>query len=87
MAAMKVIHHIARAGETHTIEEKLVKHCAFGLFACMIDEGAARKIQLVLISDKTFRRRIKDCAAKVLDELFRRLRLSESFRIRLDGCC
>lgn len=28
MAAMKVIHHIAREGETHTIEEKLVKHCA-----------------------------------------------------------
>jgi hypothetical protein len=50
----------------------------------MIDEEAAMKIQSVLLSDNTIQRRIHDCSSNVLDELFRRLRLSESFTIQLD---
>ena len=65
---MKIIYHTAREGQTHTIKEKLVKHFAIGLFARMLDEEAARKIQLVLKSDNMIQRRIKDFAAKVLDE-------------------
>jgi hypothetical protein len=49
----------------------------------MIDEEAARKIQLVPLSDNTIQR-IQNCASNVLDELVRRLRLSESFTIQLD---
>jgi hypothetical protein len=50
----------------------------------MIDEEAARKIQLVPLSDNMIQRRIQDCASNVLDELVRRLRLSESFTFQLD---
>lgn len=50
-----------------TIEEKLVKHCAIGLFACMVDEGAVRKIQLVLIFGNTIQKRIKDFAANYFE--------------------
>jgi hypothetical protein len=50
----------------------------------LIDEEAARKIQLVPLSDNTIQRRIQDCASNVLDELVRGLRLSESFTIHLD---
>jgi hypothetical protein len=50
----------------------------------MIDEEAARKIQLVPLSDNMIQRRIQDCASNVLDELVRRLRLSESFTVQLN---
>jgi hypothetical protein len=50
----------------------------------MTDEEAARKIQLVSLSDNTIQRRIQDCASNALDELVRRLRLRESFAIELD---
>jgi hypothetical protein len=50
----------------------------------MIDEEAARKIQLVSLSDNTIQRIIQDCASNVSDELVRTLRLSESFTIQLD---
>jgi hypothetical protein len=50
----------------------------------MTNEEAARKIQLLPLSGNTIQRRIQDCASNVLDELVRRLRLSESFTIQLD---
>jgi hypothetical protein len=84
MASMKVSYCFAREGEGHTIGGKRVKLCAIDLAACMINEEAARKIQLVPLSDKTIQRIIQDCASNVLDELFRRLRLSGSFTIQLD---
>jgi hypothetical protein len=84
MASMKVSYRIASEGEAHAVGEKRVKRCATDLAACMIDEEAARKIQLVPLSDNTIQRRIQDCASNGLDELVRRLRLSESFTIQLD---
>jgi hypothetical protein len=59
MASIKVRYRIAREGEAHTIGEKLVKLCAIDLAACVIDEEAARKIQLVPLSDNTIQRRIQ----------------------------
>jgi hypothetical protein len=50
----------------------------------MIEDEAARKIQLVPLTDNMIQRRIEDCASNVLDELVRRLRLNESFTIQLD---
>jgi hypothetical protein len=47
MASMKVIYHIARESEVHTIEGKLVKHCAIGYVTCRVQEETVRKIQLV----------------------------------------
>jgi hypothetical protein len=66
MASMKVSYRIAREGEAHTIGEKLVKPCATDLAACLIDEEAGRKIQLLPLSDNTIQG-IKDCASNVLD--------------------
>jgi hypothetical protein len=83
MASMKVSYNIECEGEADTIREKLILHCAIDLAACMIDEEAARKIQLVPLSNNTIQRRIQDCASNVLDELVRRLRLSESFTVLL----
>jgi hypothetical protein len=83
MASVKVSYRIAREGEAHIIGEKLVKPCVIDLAACMIDEEAARKVQLVPLSDNTTQRRIQDCASNVLNKLVRRLKLSESFTIQL----
>jgi hypothetical protein len=44
----------------HTIGEKLVKPCAPDLAACITDEEAARKIQLVPLSNNNIQRRIQD---------------------------
>jgi hypothetical protein len=53
VASVKISYHIAHEGEAHRIGERLVKHCATDFSACMIDEEAARKIQLVPLSDIT----------------------------------
>jgi hypothetical protein len=54
-ASMKVSYRIAREGEAHTFRGRgggeLAKPCVFDLAACMVDEEAARKILLVLLSD------------------------------------
>jgi hypothetical protein len=69
-ASMEAIYDIARAGEAHTIDRKLVKHCATGLAACTTEEKAARKIQILPLSKNMTQRRIKDCGANVLDNHF-----------------
>jgi hypothetical protein len=66
--------------------ENLAKHCAIGLVACMGEVEAARKIQLMPLSDNTIQGGIQDGAVNMLDELFRILRLSESLTIQLDDC-
>jgi hypothetical protein len=53
VASVKISYHIAHEGEAPRIGEKLVKHCATDFSACMRDEEAARKIQLVPLSDIT----------------------------------
>jgi hypothetical protein len=82
-ASVKVSYRVAHEGESHAIGGKHVYTCVNELAACMIDEEAARKIQLMSF-DKTIHRRIQGCAANVLDEFVLRARLSESFTIQAD---
>ncbi|MBN3323688.1 ZBED5 protein, partial [Atractosteus spatula] len=69
-----VSYHIACAGKTHTIAEKLAKQCAIDLVKCMLDEKSANQISAVpLLNDS---RRIKDLALDVRTELISRLKRS-----------
>jgi hypothetical protein len=82
-AFVKVSYIIACEDGAHKAGGSLVKLCAIDLAACMTDEKAARKIQLLWSADNRSQRIIQDCAPDVLDELFLRLRLSEWFTIQL----
>lgn len=84
-AFVKVNYLMTRECDAHKAGGSLVKLCAIDLAACMTDEEAARKIQLLWSTDNRSQRIIQDCASNVLDELrvFRRLRLSEWFTIQL----
>jgi len=84
MASLKVSYRIARQGKAHTIGEKLIKPCAVDMATLMINEEAGKQIELVPLSDNTVQRRIQDCAANILNELVRRLRLCDKFAIQLD---
>lgn len=68
MTSMKVSYHIAHEDEVNEIRKKLVKPCANNFAGCMTDKEAARKIQLVPLSNYKIQR-IQDCAVNVLDEL------------------
>lgn len=81
-AFVKVSYLIAPEADAHKTEGSLIKLFAIDLAACMIDEEAARKIHLLRSADDRSQRIIQDCATNALDELFRRLRLSEWFIIQ-----
>lgn len=69
MISLKVSYHIALESEVYTMGEKLIKPCAGDLAACVIDEEAAKKTQLVLLSNNIIQRRIQDSGVNVLDEV------------------
>lgn len=74
-AFVKVSYLVVRESDGHKAGGSLVKLCAIDLAACMTDEKAARKIQLLQSANNRSQRIIQGCRPNVLDELFRRLRL------------
>ncbi|CAL9692667.1 unnamed protein product [Knipowitschia caucasica] len=75
---------IARAGKPYTIGEQLCLPLAKEMTRIMRGENAARKLNLVPLSNDTVSRRIKDMADDVKNTLIERIKNSRYFAIQLD---
>ena len=83
-ASFKVSYLIAKAGEAHTIAEKLIKPCATEMVKCMLDKKSADRIETIPLSNNTVERRIQDLASDVENELICRLRSCDAYSLQLD---
>ncbi|KAF2883744.1 hypothetical protein ILUMI_22433 [Ignelater luminosus] len=68
-ASFRVSYRIARSGQAHIVAENLIGPCAKDIPKCMLGEKAAKKIDLVSLSNNTVSRRINDLANNVESEL------------------
>ncbi|XP_035232558.1 zinc finger BED domain-containing protein 5-like [Stegodyphus dumicola] len=82
-ASFRVSYRIARSGQVHTIAENLIGPYAKDIAKCMLGEKAAKKIEVVPLSNNTVSRRINDLANYVENELLKRIKLNY-FAIQLD---
>ena len=65
----RVAQRIARTGKPHTIGEDFFLPAAKEMVEVMIGEKAAKKLNLISLSDNTVKRRIDDMATDVLKQL------------------
>jgi hypothetical protein len=82
-ASFRVSYRTARSGQAHTVAESLIGPCAKDTTKCMLGEKAAKKIDLVPLSNNTVSRRINDLANDVESELLKII-TSNYFAIQLD---
>lgn len=59
-ASFRVSYRIARSGQAHTIAENLIGPCAKDIAKCMLGEKAAKKIELVPLSNNM----VNECLGK-----------------------
>lgn len=75
---------IAQTGKPHTIGESLILPAAKDIVSSVLGPNAAKKLDVVPLSDNTVSRRIHDLAADVKTILIQRIKLSKFFAIQLD---
>lgn len=83
-ASYKVALLVAKAGQSYTIGEKLVKPAAKLMTKIMLGEKAERVIDKIPLSNDTVQRRIKSMAYNVEEQLLSRVRDSKYFALQLD---
>ena len=52
-ASFQVSYRIAQTGKAHTIAETLIKPCAREMVRCVLDDGSAKKIDVIPLSNNT----------------------------------
>jgi hypothetical protein len=80
---MKISCSIPLEGGVLKLGEKSLTLWNWFVFS-IIDEKTTRKVQIVPLSNNSIYRIILDCVANKLYELFREMKLSESFTIQLN---
>ena len=75
---------IAKTGKPHTIGESLILPAAKDIVSCILGEAAAKKLDVVPLSNNTVSRRIHDLASQVKTILIKRIKQSKHFAIQLD---
>ena len=75
---------IAQTGKPHTIGESLILPAAKDIVSSILGPNAAKKLDVIPLSDSTVSRRIHDLASDVKRILIQRLKLSKYFAIQLD---
>ena len=65
----EVAYRIAKCKKLHTIAEERIKPCTEKMVKTMIESGAKKKIQQVLLSNDTIRRRIDDMPVNVFQQV------------------
>ncbi|XP_028314934.1 zinc finger BED domain-containing protein 5 [Gouania willdenowi] len=83
-ASYKVAKLIAQTGKPHTIGEDLILPAAKEMVSVMIDDKAAKKLNVISLSDNTVKRRIDDMAQDVLKQLLARIKSSRFFALQID---
>ena len=62
-------YRIAKCKKPHTIAEERIKPCTEKMVKAMIESGAKKKIQQVLLSNDTIRRRIDEMPVNVFQQV------------------
>jgi hypothetical protein len=75
---------IAQTGKPHTIGESLILPAAKDIVSSVLGPNAAKKLDVVPLSDCTVSRRIHDLASEVKTVLIQRIQQSKYFAIQLD---
>ena len=75
---------IAQTSKPHTIGESLILPAAKDIVTCLLGPNAAKKLDVVPLSDNTVSRRIQDLASEVKKILIQRIQKSKFFAIQLD---
>ena len=83
-ASYLVTLQIAQTGKAHTIGENLILPAAKDIVGCLLGPQAAKKLDVVPLSDNTVSRRIHDLASEVKKILIQRIQQSRFFAIQLD---
>uniref|UniRef100_A0A8C3FIZ9 Uncharacterized protein n=1 Tax=Chrysemys picta bellii TaxID=8478 RepID=A0A8C3FIZ9_CHRPI len=83
-ASYRMSYRIAKASEAHTIAESLIGPCIKDVVHCMIREKAAKRIDMVPLSNNTLSRRINDMSNNVETTIVHRVKNSPYYAIQLD---
>ena len=75
---------IAQTSKPHTIGESLILPAAKDIVTCLFGPNAAKKLDVVPLSDNTVSRRIQDLASEVKKILIQRIQKCNFFAIELD---
>lgn len=75
---------IAQTGKPHTIGEALILPAARDLVRTLIGDSAAKKLNIVSLSNDTVSRRIQEMAAEVKEALIQKVKKSKYFALQVD---
>uniref|UniRef100_A0A674JCF8 HAT C-terminal dimerisation domain-containing protein n=1 Tax=Terrapene triunguis TaxID=2587831 RepID=A0A674JCF8_9SAUR len=83
-ASYRVSYRVAKASKAHTIAESLIGPCIKDVVHCMLGEKAAKRIDMVPLSNNTLSRRINDMSNNVETIIVQRVKNSPYYAIQLD---
>ena len=83
-ATLRVSYLIGRAGESHTIAERLLKPCFIETAKCLGNEKFAKELQVMPLSNDTVSRRIRQISAWLEKQLLTELRRSPCWALQVD---
>ena len=75
---------IAKTGKSHTIGETLVLPAAKDIVKTILGDAAAKKLDIVSLSNDTVSRRIHEMAAQVKEVLVQKVKKSKYFSLQID---
>ncbi|XP_074980743.1 zinc finger BED domain-containing protein 5-like [Caretta caretta] len=78
-------YQVAKASEAHTIAESLIGPCIKDVVHCMLGEKAAKRIDMVPLSNNTLSRRINVMSSNVETTIVHRVKNSPYYAIQLDA--
>uniref|UniRef100_A0A8C3HDY0 Uncharacterized protein n=1 Tax=Chrysemys picta bellii TaxID=8478 RepID=A0A8C3HDY0_CHRPI len=83
-ASYHVSYQVAKASEAHTIAESLIGPCIKDVVHCMLGEKAAKRIDMVPLSNNTLSQRINDMSNNIETTIVHRVKNSPYYAIQLD---
>jgi zinc finger BED domain-containing protein 5/7/8/9 len=82
--SFRIAYEIGRAGESHTIGERLVKPCMLEAAKCLFDGKQVKAIESIPLADNTVGRRIADISAWLENQICDDLSSSPFWAMQLD---
>lgn len=82
--SVRLAYKIGRAGEGHTIGERLIKPCLLETAKCLWNERHVKQVEAIPLSNNTIRRRIEDVSSWIESQVCDELRSSPCWAFQLD---
>ncbi|CAM4590106.1 unnamed protein product [Lepidochelys olivacea] len=83
-ASYRMSYRVAKASEVHTMAESLIGPCIKDVVHCMLREKAAKRIDMIPLSNNMLSQRIKDMSNNVETTIVHRVKNSPYYAIQLD---